>query len=57
MNPWTERILKRAVGHLEKEGKSIDQALATLLSKTKETIDPTALKDKIVEEKSAKLKA
>lgn len=54
MNPWTERILKRAVEHLEKEGKSTDQALVTLLSKTKEAINPTDLKSKITEDKITK---
>ena len=47
MNPWTERILERAVGHLQKEGKTIDQAVDALIGTTKQTIDKNVLKDKL----------
>jgi len=46
MNSWTERILERAVGHLEKEGKTADQAIDTLMGIPRAPIDTVALKKK-----------
>jgi len=46
MNPWTERILERAVGHLEKKGKTSDQAVDVLVGVPSEVIDKVALKKK-----------
>ena len=47
MNPWTERIIGRAVETLGKEGKTVDQAVDMLIGKPKETIDKVALKKQI----------
>ena len=46
MNPWTERILDRAIKTLEKQGKTVDQAVDALIGLPKEVIDKKALKDK-----------
>ena len=46
MNPWTERVLERAIGYLEKEGKTSDQAINVLIGVPNEAIDKVALKKK-----------
>jgi len=51
MNSWTERILERAVGHLEKEGKTSDQAVNALIGVPNEAIDKVALKKKFNDKK------
>ena len=54
MNPWTERILDRAVITLEKEGKTVDEAVEALIGNPKEVIDKTALKKEIKDKRKTK---
>ena len=51
MNPWTERILERAVAHLEDQGKTIDESVDILIGNPKEVIDKVILKNKLKAEK------